>query len=204
VTANQEDPLTTVQQLDPMYVDVTQSSAEFLELRRALAAGNLKGTRDLPVTILLEDGTRYEHAGKLAFSGVTVDPQTGSFGLRIVVPNPNHMLLPGMYVRALVGDGERQNALLVPQEGVARDQKGNPTAMVVGPDGKVQVRGLKVSRAVGNKWLVEDGLVAGDKVIVEGVQKVRPGAEVQATEAAAAPARSATAAPTADAGKSQS
>jgi membrane fusion protein (multidrug efflux system) len=194
VTANQDDPLTTVQQLDPMYVDVTQSSAEFLELRRALASGDLKGTRDLPVQILLEDGSRYEHDGKLAFSDVTVDPSTGSFGLRVVVPNPDNMLLPGMYVRALVGDGERQDALLVPQQGIARDQKGNPTAMVVGQDGKVAVRPVKVSRAVGNKWLVEDGLAAGDKVIVEGLQKARPGAPVQAMEAGAERTNTATAA----------
>jgi membrane fusion protein (multidrug efflux system) len=194
VTANQDDPLTTVQQLDPMYVDLTQSSAELLELRRAVASGTLKGARDLPVTILLEDGTRYEHAGKLAFSDVTVDPTTGSFGLRVVVPNPQHLLLPGMYVRALVGDGERPNALLVPQPGVTRDQKGQTVAMVVGRDDKVEVRSVRVSRAIGDRWLVEDGLAAGDRVIVEGLQKIRPGATVVATEAGAAPAAVATAA----------
>ena len=187
VTANQAAALATVQQLDPIYVDLTQSSAELLELRRALAAGTLKGARDLPVAILLEDGTRYEHDGKLAFSDVTVDPTTGSFGLRVVVPNPDHILLPGMYVRAVIGDGERENALLVPQQGVARDPKGNTAAMVVGPDGKVEVRTVRVSRAIGDKWLVEEGLAAGDKVIVEGLQKIRPGAPVQATEAGAAP-----------------
>jgi membrane fusion protein (multidrug efflux system) len=190
VTANQDDSLATVQQLDPVYVDVTQSSAEFLELRRALAAGTLKGTRDLPVTILLEDGTRFEHDGRLAFSDVTVDPSTGSFGLRIVVPNPNNILLPGMYVRAVVGDGERENALLVPQQGVTRDPKGGTTAMVVGKDGKVELRAIQVSRTIGDHWLVEAGLAAGDRVIVEGLQKIKPGAPVQATEAgvAAAPA----------------
>ena len=191
VTANQDAPLATVQQLDPIYVDVTQSSAEMLELRRALAAGTLKGTRDLPVTILLEDGTRYEHDGKLEFSDVTVDPTTGSFGLRIVVPNPDHLLLPGMYVRAVIGDGERENALLVPQQGVTHDQKGNTTAMVVGRDGKVEVRPVKVSRAIGDQWLVEDGLAAGDRVIVEGLQKIRPGATAKATEAGATPAAAA-------------
>lgn len=191
VTANQDAPLATVQQLDPIYVDVTQSSAEMLELRRALAAGTLKGTRDLPVTILLEDGSRYEHDGKLAFSDVTVDPTTGSFGLRVVVPNPDHLLLPGMYVRAVIGDGERENALLVPQQGVTHDQKGNTTAMVVGRDGKVEVRPVKVSRAIGDQWLVEDGLAAGDRVIVEGLQKVRPGATAKVTEAGAAPAATA-------------
>jgi membrane fusion protein, multidrug efflux system len=188
VTANQAAALATVQQLDPIYVDVTQSSAELLELRRALAAGTLTGTRDLPVTILLEDGTRYEHDGKLAFSDVTVDPTTGSFALRVVVPNPDYLMLPGMYVRAVIGDGKRENALLVPQQGVAHDQKGQTTSMVVGKDGKVEVRAVRVSRTIGDQWLVEDGLAAGDRVIVEGLQKIRPGAPVQATEAGAAPA----------------
>ena len=187
VTANQDQALATVQQLDPIYVDVTQSSAELLELRRALAAGTLKGARDLPVQIALEDGSRYEHDGKLAFSDVTVDPTTGSFALRVVVPNPDHLLLPGMYVRAVVGDGERENALLVPQQGVTHDQKGQTTAMVVGKDGKVEVRVVRVSRAIGDRWLVEEGLAAGDRVIVEGLQKIRPDATVQATEADAAP-----------------
>jgi membrane fusion protein (multidrug efflux system) len=166
---------------------VTQSSAELLELRRALAAGTMKGARDLPVQILLEDGSRYEHDGKLAFSDVTVDPTTGSFALRVVVPNPDHIPLPGMYVRAVVGDGERDNALLVPQQGVTHDQKGQTTAMVVGKDGKVELRAVRVSRAIGDKWLVEEGLAAGDQVIVEGLQKIRPDATVQATEAGVAP-----------------
>ena len=187
VTANQAAPLATVQQLDPVYVDVTQSSAEFLELRRALAAGTLKGTRDLPVTIMLEDGSRFDHPGKLEFSDVTVDPTTGSFALRIVVPNPQNTLLPGMYVRAVVGDGKRDNALLVPQQGVTRDPKGAATAMVVNGEGKVELRKIEVSRALGDKWLVEGGLAAGDRVIVEGLQKIRPGAPVQASEAGTAP-----------------
>lgn len=188
VTANQLAPLATVQQLDPIYVDLTQSSAELLELRKALAAGTLEGSRDLPVTILLEDGSKYAHEGKLAFSEVTVDPTTGSYGLRVVVPNPEGVLLPGVYVRALIGSGVRQDALLAPQQGIARDPKGHTTAMVVGADGKVEARAVEVSRTIGDKWLVEGGLVAGDKVIVEGLQKVRPGAPVQATEAGAPPA----------------
>ncbi len=185
VTANQASPLSTVQQLDPVYVDLTQSSAELLELRRAMAAGKLTGTRDLPVRILLEDGAEYDVTGKLAFSDVTVDPTTGSFGLRVVVPNPSNVLLPGMFVRAVVGDGERANALLVPQQGVTHDPKGDATAMVVDKDGKVEVRPVVVSRAIGDKWLVESGLAAGDRVIVEGLQKIRPGVPVQATEAGA-------------------
>lgn len=184
VTANQAAPLSTVQQLDPIYVDVTQSSAELLELRKAFAAGTLKGAGHLPVAILLEDGTRYEHDGKLAFSDVTVDTSTGSYALRIVVPNPGHLLLPGMYVRAVVSNGLRQEALLVPQQGVARDAKGNTTALVVKPDSTAELRHIRVSQTVGDTWLVEEGLAAGDKVIVEGLQKIRPGLPVQPTEAA--------------------
>ena len=182
VTANQDAPLTTVQQFDPMYIDLTQSSAELLALRRALATGEIKGARDLPVTIVLEDGSKYEHAGKLQFSDVTVDPTTGSFGLRVVVPNPDYLLLPGMYVRAIVGDGQRHDALLVPQQGVTRDPQGHSTAMVVSADNKVEARRIQVTRTVGDKWLVDNGLAAGDRVIVEGLQKIRPGAPVQPAE----------------------
>lgn len=192
VTANQAEALATVQQLDSIYVDVTQSSAELLDLRKQVAAGRLEAARDLPVTILLEDGSRYQHQGKLTFADVTVDPGTGTYLLRVVVPNPTDVLLPGMYVRAVVGSGVRQDALLVPQQGIARDPKGNTTAMVVGDDGKATVRPVKVSRTIRDQWLVEDGLRAGDKVIVEGLQKIRPGAPVKATEAA--PAKSAPAA----------
>ena len=183
VTANQAEPLATVQKLDPMYVDLTQSSAEWLQLRKQLSAGRIEGASDLPVTILLEDGTEYSRPGKLAFSEVSVDPTTGSFGLRVVVPNPDNVLLPGMYVRAVVGTGIRENGLLVPQQGVQRDPKGGTTAMVVDGENKVAVREVRVSQAIGDKWLVEEGLAAGDRVVVEGLQKIRPGAPVQATEA---------------------
>lgn len=182
VTANQQTPLATVQQLDPIYVDLTASSAELLRLRREMMAGKVQQT-ELPVKILLEDGSEYPHPGKLAFTEVTVDPTTGSFALRVVVPNPDHLLLPGMYVRAVVGGGVRQDALLVPQRGVTRDPKGNASAMVVTPDARVEVRAVKLSRAIGDQWLVEGGLVAGDRVIVEGVQFVQPGVLVHAVEA---------------------
>lgn len=185
VTANQVAPLATVQQLNPVYVDLAQSSAEFLELRRSISAGRLEGAGDLPVKILLEDGTPHAEDGKFAFSDVTVDPGTGSVALRVVVPNPQNVLLPGMYVRALVGSGVRENAILVPQQGIARDPKGDTSAMVVGADGTAEVRPVKVSVAIGDKWLVEDGLAAGDQVIVEGLQKIRPGAPVAAAEAGA-------------------
>lgn len=186
VTANQERALATVQQLDPIYVDLTQSASELLELRKQMTAGTLTETNDVPVAILLQDGSRYPHDGQLKFADITVDETTGSFSLRIVVPNPDNFLLPGMYVRALVSNGQRQNALLVPQQGIMRDAKGNATAMVVTPDGTVQPRPVQVSRTLGDKWLVEGGLQAGDRVIIEGLQKIRPGAAVQATEFAPA------------------
>ncbi len=188
VTANQAEPLAIVQQLDPIYIDVTRSSAELLELRKQVATGRMDGASDLPVGIVLEDGTPYAREGKLTFSDVTVDPGTGSFLLRVTVPNPDDLLLPGMYVRAVVSSGTRRDALLVPQRGIARDPKGNTTAMVVGDDGKAVVRPVTVSRTIGDQWLVEDGLRAGDRVIVEGLQRVRAGAPVKAVEASA-PAR---------------
>lgn len=192
VNAGQAEALATVQQLDPIYVDLSQSSAELLQLRRELAAGRLQDNQQLPVSILLEDGSTFAHKGTLEFSEVSVDPGTGSFGLRVKVANPDGVLMPGMYVRAVIGGGVRGNALLVPMQGIARDPKGNTTAMVVGKDGTVEVRAVKVSRALGDKWLVEDGLKAGDRVIVEGLQKIGPGMPVQATELGARPARTAT------------
>jgi membrane fusion protein (multidrug efflux system) len=188
VTANQTDPLATVQQIDPLYLDLTQSSAEWLQLRRELESGRTQGARDLAVTIMLEDGTEYAHPGRLQFSDVSVDPTTGSFSLRVVVPNPDYLLLPGMYLRAVLATGERADGVLVPQQGVARGPRGETTALVVGADGKAELRPVRISQAIGDRWLVEDGLAAGDRVIVEGLQKVQPGAPVQATERGAAPA----------------
>ena len=185
VTANQPAALATVQQLDPINVDLTVSSIEVVQLRRELAAGTLQGAGSLPVKILLEDGSRYQHDGRIAFSEVSVDPTTGSFAFRVDVPNPDQLLLPGMYVRAIVAGGVRKNAILVPQRGVARDPTGATSVMVVSADGKTEQRPVTVSQTVGDQWLVESGLAAGDKVIVEGLQKIRPGALVQATEMAA-------------------
>ena len=189
VSAGQADALATVQQLDPIYVDLTQSASELLQMRRELASGRLQDNQTLPVTILLDDGTEFAHKGTLEFSEVSVDPTTGSYALRVKVDNPDQVLMPGMYVRAQVGSGVRENGILVPMQGIARDPKGDTTAMVVGKDNKVEVRPVKVSRAVGSKWLVEDGLKPGDKVIVEGLQKIQPGMPVQATEMGAAPAK---------------
>ncbi len=191
VSAGQAEALATVQQLDPIYVDLTQSASELLQLRRELASGRLQDNQQLPVTILLDDGTPFEHKGTLEFSEVSVDPATGSYALRVKVDNPDQVLMPGMYVRAVVGSGVRENALLVPMQGIARDPKGDTSAMVVGKDGKVEVRPVRISRAIGGKWLVEDGLKPGDKVIVEGLQKIQPGMPVQATEMGAAPAKAA-------------
>lgn len=180
-TASQPTPFTTIQQLDPIYVDVTQSSANLLQLQRSMAAGRISdaGPGRARVKLLLEDGTPYPFEGTLKFSDVTVDPSTGSFILRIVVPNPKHVLLPGMYVRAQVREGVADRAILVPQQGVSHDRKGNPVTLIVDAGGKVQQRMITVDRAIGDKWLVEAGLAPGDRVIVEGLQKVRPGATVR-------------------------
>ena len=195
VTADQTTPMATVQQLDPIYVDLTRSASELLELRRALAGGSVRGTENTPVTILLEDGTPFSQQGELAFADVAVDPSTGSFGLRVVVPNPEHVLMPGMYVRAVISNAVLEQGLLVPQKGIARDPKGQATAMVVTPDGTAEAREVEVSRTIGDQWLVSSGLAAGDRVIVEGLQKVQPGMPVEATEAAAAAADGTPAAP---------
>lgn len=184
VTANQNQPLATVQQLDPIYVDVTQSSRELLDLRRDFAAGTLQRADELPVTVMLEDGTEYQHAGRLEFAEVSVDPTTGRFALRAVVPNPDQVLLPGMFVRAVVSTGVREQAILVPQQGIARDPRGTTSALVVNAEGKAELRTVQVSRTIGDKWLVESGLSAGDRVIVEGLQKVQPGVPVQITATA--------------------
>ena len=182
VTASQPTPLATIQQLDPIYVDVTQSSANLLRLRQNLASGQLKGNgpQQARVKLLLEDGTPYPSEGALKFSDLTVDPSTGSFILRTLFPNPQHVLLPGMYVRAIVQEGVVDQAILVPQQSVSRDPKGNPLALVVDGSEKVAQRKIEVDRAVGDKWLVSAGLAPGDRLIVEGTQKVRPGASVKA------------------------
>jgi len=185
VTANQAAPLATIQRLDPIYVEVSQASSEWLRLKEEIDAGRLEaGGPGTEVAVVLEDGRRYPQAGRLELSEVTVDPGTGSFALRAVVPNPGSTLLPGMYVRAIVNEGTRSAGLLVPQPGIARDPKGGATALVVGRDDKVEERKVTVSRAIGDQWLVDAGLEAGDRVIVEGVQKVQPGAAVKPTEAA--------------------
>ena len=179
--------LATIQQLDPVYVDVEQSSTELLRLRRALESGQLKGSGpdQAPVSVILEDGSVYSQPGKLEFSDATVDPSTGSVALRALVPNPRAELLPGMFVRARLTQGEEPAALLVPQLAVSRGPTGEATVLVVGEGGKVEVRPIVADRVVENSWLVSKGLKSGDQVIVSGIQKVRPGSPVKVVPAAA-------------------
>ncbi|MPT20100.1 MAG: MexA family multidrug efflux RND transporter periplasmic adaptor subunit [Pseudomonas sp.] len=185
VSNGQAGAMATIQQLDPIYVDVTQSSKELLRLRRDLAEGRLQKASDsaAKVALKLEDGSRYAHEGTLEFSEVAVDESTGSVTLRAVFPNPDHLLLPGMFVHAELLSGVKQNAILAPQQGVTRNQRGEPTAMVVGADNKVELRVLKADRTAGSAWLVEDGLKEGDRLITEGLQFVQPGTEVKAVPA---------------------
>lgn len=179
VTASQATALATVQDLSKIYVDLTQSSAEMLKLQRDLASGQLGRSGSAQVTLKLEDGTTYPVPGRLEFSDVTVDPTTGSVGLRATFDNPNGVLLPGMYVRAVLGKGVVNAGMLIPQAAVSRDPTGNATVMVVGAKGAAEPRPITTSQTIGDKWLVTSGLKPGDQVIVEGLQKVRPGAPVK-------------------------
>ena len=184
VTANQPTALATVQQLEPVYVDVTQPSTTLLRLRREADAGLLKQNEagKTQVRLRLEDGSDYPHPGTLEFAEVTVDTGTGSVTLRALMPNPERLLLPGMFVREQIQEGVRQGAVLAPQQGVSHDQKGEPNALVVGSGDIVELRSLQVDRAIGDQWVVTKGLQAGDRVIVEGIQSAKPGGKVVAEE----------------------
>ncbi len=192
VEANQDQALATIQTLDPIYVDMNQSSSELLALRRAVAHEG-DGSTTANVTLTLEDGTAYPHHGTLQFQEVSVDTTTGSVTLRAQFPNPDGVLLPGMFVRARIIEGIEPNALLVPQRGVSRDERGNATALIVDADGVVQIRKLTVGQTVGTNWLVKNGINPGDRVIVEGLQFAHAGQKVNAVafvardDAAAAP-----------------
>jgi membrane fusion protein (multidrug efflux system) len=188
VQASAATLLATVQQLDPIYVDLNQSSVQGLQLRRDIASGKLKlnGPRQAKVTLFLEDGSRYALPGSLQFTDVTVDPNTGSVTVRALFPNPQSVLLPGMFVRASIDEGTNDNVMLVPQVGVTHDATGKATAMVVGADGKVAVKAIQATRTSGSAWVVDGGLEEGDQVIVAGLQRVQPGAAVKPVEAAAA------------------
>ncbi|HVZ37456.1 MAG TPA: efflux RND transporter periplasmic adaptor subunit, partial [Polyangiaceae bacterium] len=187
VTEGQASPLAVIQRLDPIFVDLQQSSAELLALRSSLErAGNTSALTD--VRLRLPDGSEYPTVGHLQFAEPVVDPSTGSVTLRARFDNPDHILLPGMYVRAIVGQARAQSVILAPQAGVTHDPKGNATALVVAPGNKVERRTLEADRAVGDRWLVQSGLSAGDRLIVEGTDKVRPGQVVRAEPAPAPPA----------------
>ncbi len=182
VSASQSQALATVQQLDPMFVDIPRSSQELLQLREQLASGRLQRATDdsARVTLLLEDGSRYELPGKLAFTDVTIDPGTASVTLRAVFPNPEQRLLPGMYVRAVLSEGERRDAIVLPQSVVQRDHTGAASVFVVGSDGTATVRAVTIGRSVDGNWLIESGLQSGERVIADNLQKIRAGSRVNA------------------------
>jgi membrane fusion protein, multidrug efflux system len=181
VAAQQPIAMATIQKLDPMYVDITQSTADLLRLQRGLKEGRLNQSEanQKKVQLILEDSSTYPLTGTLQFRDVTVDPTTGSVILRAVFPNPNGVLLPGMFIRAVVKEGTNEKALLIPQQAISRDPKGNPFTLIVDAASKVQLRTLTLDRAIGDQWLVTSGLAPGDRVIIEGIQKVKPGASVK-------------------------
>lgn len=185
VSNGQAQELATIQQLDPIYIDVTQPARDLLGLRRDLAEGRLQkaGEDAAKVKLMLEDGTQYAHEGKLEFSEVSVEPSTGSVTLRAVFPNPDRVLLPGMFVHAQLVAGLKSEAILAPQQGITRNPKGDATAMVINAENKVEAREVKTERAVGNRWLIAEGLEAGDRLITEGLQFIQPGVEVDAAPA---------------------
>lgn len=180
VTANQTDPLVTIQQLDPIYVDISQSSTDLLRLRQQMNQGELSGAADSArVKLTLEDGSNYPVEGRLAFSGVSVDPTSGSVTLRAIFDNPSHLLLPGMYTTAKLVQGVNKNAFLIPQQSVTRTPQGQATAYAVNSKGVVEVKNLETTGTQGDKWIVTAGLQEGDRIIYEGVMKVKPGATVK-------------------------
>ncbi len=203
VSDGQSNAMAVIQQLDPIYVDVTQSSLEILKLRNDLASGRLQkaGNNAATVKLLLEDGSEYPQAGKLEFSEVSVDPGTGSVTLRAVFPNPKHDLLPGMFVHAQLQAGVSAQAILAPQVGVTRNLQGKPTALVVNQNNQVELRELQAERTTGNAWLINQGLQAGDRLIVEGLQFVKPGISVTVSEATNLPASPTATAPAAGKGE---
>ena len=190
VTAGQTTVLATVTQLDPIYVDVIQPATTLLRLRQELASGKIQktGPNQAKIDLVLENGSKYPASGTLQFSEVTVDQATGTVVVRAIFPNPDHLLLPGLFVRAELQEGTDDNALLVPQVGVSHNTHGDPTVLLVSKDSKAALKIIQTSRAIGDRWVVTGGLAPGDRVIVDGLQKVRPGAEVHATEVEADPA----------------
>jgi membrane fusion protein (multidrug efflux system) len=186
VTSGQADPLTTIQRLDPIFVDIQQSSADLLALRRSLASGGTVAATTT-ATLKLEDGSEYPQSGKVEFAEAMVDPNTGTVTLRATFPNPKGLLLPGMYVRAKLSQATAKNAILVPQQAVSRDPKGGATVLLVGGDGKAALQAITADRSIGDKWLATSGLKAGDKVITEGLGKIKPGQKVSPVPAGSKP-----------------
>ena len=181
VTANQTTALATVRQIDPIYIDLTASSASFLRFRKAIDSGKLRGDiNNVPVKLILEDGTAYGQEGKLEFADISIDESTSTFTMRAVFPNKERLLLPGMYARAVLQEGVAEGSFLLPQQGVTRNSKGEAVAMFVAADDKVEQRVVGVRRAIGVNWLVDSGVKTGDRLIVEGTLKVRPGQPVAA------------------------
>jgi membrane fusion protein, multidrug efflux system len=187
VTANQPDTLATISQLNPINVDIAQSSAQLLRLKAKFRQGELQKSDNADVSLVLEDGSQYEHTGTLRFAEVSVDEATGSVTLRAEFPNPDGLLLPGMYVRALINTGLDPNAILVPQKAITRNSQGEAVAMLVDASNKVEMRPVSTAEVINNQWRITSGLTAGDKLIVEGLQKIRPGAEVMPQVWSAAP-----------------
>jgi membrane fusion protein (multidrug efflux system) len=179
VQAGQADALTTIQRTDTVYVDVSQSAAQIIDLKQAMKSGGVSQADGARIQLLLPNGSVYPIEGRLQFSEVTVDPTSGAVTLRATFPNPDGLLLPGMYVRAKLVEGQRTQAILAPQQGISRDPRGRATAMVVGKDNKVEIRQVTVDRAVGDKWIVTGGLKPGDRLIVEGLVNLRPGTVVK-------------------------
>lgn len=194
VMANHILPLAVIQKLDPIFVDATQSSANFLRLKRSVLEGLVKNNnvRGAKVKLSFEDSSPYPIEGVMQFSDITVDQSTGSYTLRMVFPNPDSALLPGMYVRAMVEEGIIEDAILIPHQAVTRNMRGEPATFIVNTADKVEMRNLSVDRSIGDKWLIRNGLKSGDRVVVEGVQKIRPGVQVKAVPFEAKEAVSAT------------
>lgn len=186
VTTNQADPLATIQRLDPVFVDIQQSSAELLALRRALAGGGVVPA-STNVSLILEDGSTYAYTGTLQFTEAMVDPNTGTVTLRARFPNPDGLLLPGMYVRAKLAQAVMNNAILVPQIAVSRNAQGQATVLVVGPDGKSLLKTITADKTIGDKWIVTAGLKPGERVIVEGLGKIKPGQKIKPVPAGSKP-----------------
>lgn len=184
LSVGQAQPLTTITQLDPIYVDISQSTSDYLRLQQLIATGRIvtDANNRAQVTVRLGEDSDFSTTGELLFNEVTVDPQTSAITLRARLANPDHIVLPGMFVRAEVATGSLQNAILAPQAGVTRDPRGRAIAFVVDKDNKIQQRYLEVDRTIGSNWIVTSGLTAGDKIVVEGLQKIQPGMPVKTEE----------------------